>query len=150
MKLNRIRALPASDQPIVATRLMIGDPMVVELVGMTGAFDYFEFLAEYASYDLRGLEDICRAAELRSLGTMIKLDWEHRRFMAQRSVGAGFDAVLFADSRSAEDVRSCVHSLTPGTPEHGGGSAWVPTATRFPSTAGPGSTSRLSTPRWWR
>jgi 2-keto-3-deoxy-L-rhamnonate aldolase RhmA len=83
-------------------------------------FDYVEFVAEYAAYDLRSLEEFCRAAELSSLGSMIKVDWEHRSFVAQRAVGAGFDSVLFADPRSAEDVRSCVRCLQPDTPEHRG------------------------------
>ena len=51
---------------------------------------------------------------------MVKVDWEHRSFVAQRAVGAGFGSVLFADPRSAEDVRSCVRCLQPDTPEHRG------------------------------
>lgn len=120
MKPNTIRALLDSGEPTVATRIMIGDPLVVEVVGKTGMFDYVEFLAEYAAYDLRSLEEFCRAAELSSLGSMIKVDWENRSFVAQRAVGAGFDSVLFADSRSAEDARNCVSCLQPDTPEHGG------------------------------
>jgi 2-keto-3-deoxy-L-rhamnonate aldolase RhmA len=88
--------------------LSLFDPVVVETIGQTGAFDYVEFGAEYAAYDLKGLENFCRAAELYSLGTMIKVDWEHRGFVAQRSIGAGFDAVLFADSRSSADAAESI------------------------------------------
>lgn len=90
------------------------------MVGHAGTFDYVEFLAEYSAYDLRGLEEFCRAAELHSLGTMIKLDFECNKFFAQRSVGAGFESVLFADARCADDVREFVRCLSPDTPEHGG------------------------------
>ena len=41
-------------------------------------FDYVEFSGEYAPYDLHGLDDFCRAAELMGLGAMIKLDQEPR------------------------------------------------------------------------
>ena len=52
-------------------------------------FDYIEFVAEYAPFDLYALENVCRAAELHGLSTMIKIDQEPRRFLAQRAVGAG-------------------------------------------------------------
>src|SRR5579872_2557749 len=90
MNPNRLRQAFDSGRPTIGTRLSLFDPIVVETIGQTGAFDYVEFGAEYAGYDLKGLENFCRAAELYSLGTMIKLDWEHRGYMAQRSSGAGF------------------------------------------------------------
>jgi 2-keto-3-deoxy-L-rhamnonate aldolase RhmA len=117
---NSFRALIADDSPTLGTHLFLADPAVVEIVGQTGVFDYVEFLAEYAPYDLTKFEELCRAAELHGLGTMIKLDFENHRLMAQRAVGAGFESVLFADSRSPEDVADCVRSLKPDTPEDGG------------------------------
>ncbi len=39
-------------------------PTVVEMVGHTRQFDYVEFSGEYAPYDLHGLDNFCRAAEL--------------------------------------------------------------------------------------
>jgi 4-hydroxy-2-oxoheptanedioate aldolase len=50
------------------------------------------------------------------MGSMIKVDFEGRRYMAQRSVGAGFESVLFADCRSVADVVSCVASVRADTP----------------------------------
>jgi 2-keto-3-deoxy-L-rhamnonate aldolase RhmA len=120
MKRNRLREQLLSGRPTVGTHLFLDDPTVVETVGSTGVFDYVEFLGEYAPYDLHRLENFCRAAELHDLGTLIKVDWEHRRFIAQRSVGAGFDGVLFADPRSPADVADCVQCMRPDTPEHGG------------------------------
>ncbi len=120
MRSNRLRQLLETNTPTIGTHLFLCDPLVVEVVGHTGAFDYVEFLAEYSAYDLRGLEDFCRAAELSNLGSMIKVDYENHAFVAQRAVGAGFESVLFADARSAEDVQRFVLSLSPDTPEHGG------------------------------
>ena len=120
MRKNSLRALLKAGSPTIGTQLFLCDPTVVEIVGHTRAFDYVEFLGEYAAYDLRGLEEFCRAAELHDLGTMIKVDFEARVFVAQRSVGAGFEAVLFTDSRSAADVSSCVRALKPDTPDHNG------------------------------
>lgn len=120
MKRNRLRELLASGKPTLGTHLFLCDPDVVETVGQTGAFDYVEFLAEYAAFDLRSLDEFCRAAELYSLGTMIKLDWESRGFFAQRSVGAGFDSVLFADPRSAQDVIDSIRYVRPDMPDQNG------------------------------
>lgn len=47
---------------------------------------------------------------------MIKVDFEARRYVAQRSIGAGFESVLFADCRSVEDVVGCVQSVRADTP----------------------------------
>ncbi len=120
MKRNRIRELLKSGKPTLGTHLFLCDPTVVETVGHTGAFDYVEFLGEYSAYDLRGLDEFCRAAELHSLGSMIKLDWESRGFFAQRSVGAGFESVLFADPRSAQDVAESIRYVRPDTPDQKG------------------------------
>jgi 4-hydroxy-2-oxoheptanedioate aldolase len=117
---NKMRELLRSGRPTFGTHLFLCDPTVVEIVGHTGAFDYVEFLAEYAAFDMRGLEEFCRAAELHSLGTMIKVDFECNKYVAQRSVGAGFESVLFTDARSSDDVRDFVRCLRPDTPEDRG------------------------------
>ena len=52
------------------------------------------------------------------LGAMIKLDQEPRSWLAQRAIGAGFQSVLFADIRNADDARECVRVVRPDTP-HG-------------------------------
>lgn len=120
MRTNKLRSILSSGKPTLGTHIFLDSPAMVEMIGHTGMFDYVEFLGEYASYDLHSLEDICRAAELHDLGTMIKVDFESRRFVAQRSIGAGFESVLFADSRSAADVVSCVESVRPDHPAHHG------------------------------
>ncbi len=120
MRKNKLRELLKSGKPTLGTRLQNTWPSVVEVVGHTGLFDYVEFLSEYAPSTLPDLENFCRAAELYDLGTMIKIDAEPRTYLAQRAVGAGFESVLFADSRSAEDARQCVCSVRPDTPPDNG------------------------------
>jgi 4-hydroxy-2-oxoheptanedioate aldolase len=83
-------------------------------------FDYVEFVAEYAPFDLYALDNFCRAVELFDMSAMIKVDQDPRSFLAQRGIGAGFQSVLFADCRSVEEVRQCVRIVRPDTPEDGG------------------------------
>jgi 4-hydroxy-2-oxoheptanedioate aldolase len=83
-------------------------------------YDYIEFSAEYVPFDLYALDNICRAAELHGMSSMIKVDAEPRTFLTQRGIGSGFHSVLFADPRSADEVRQCVRLARPDTPEDGG------------------------------
>jgi 2-keto-3-deoxy-L-rhamnonate aldolase RhmA len=120
MRENRLRALLDADAPTLGTRIHSTWPGIVEVIGHTRMFDYVEFLAEYAAFDLHDLDGLCRAAELHGLATMIKVDQEPRTFLAQRAIGAGFQGVLYADCRSVDDARGCVAAARPETPEHGG------------------------------
>jgi 2-keto-3-deoxy-L-rhamnonate aldolase RhmA len=120
MRANKLRALLQAGQPSIGTRVHNTWPSIVEAIGHTGMFDYVEFLAEYAPFDLYALDNFCRAVELFDMSAIVKIDQEPRGFLAQRGIGAGFQGVLFADCRSAEDVRRCVRIVRPETPADGG------------------------------
>jgi 2-keto-3-deoxy-L-rhamnonate aldolase RhmA len=120
MRENRLRALLDAGEPSLGTRVHSAWPGMIEVLGHTKMFDYVEFLAEYAPFDLHDLDNLCRAGELHGLGTIIKIDQEPRTFLAQRAIGAGFQGVLFADCRSVDDARQFVAIARPETPEHGG------------------------------
>lgn len=120
MRPNKLRKLLDAGQSTLGTRVHTTWPSVVEVIGHTGVFDYVEFCAEYGPFDLYALDDFCRATELYKMSSMIKIDQSPRSFLAQRSIGAGFQSVLFADCRSVEDVRECVRVVRPDTPKDGG------------------------------
>jgi 2-keto-3-deoxy-L-rhamnonate aldolase RhmA len=120
MRRNKLRELLDAGQPSISTRVHNIWPSIAEAIGYTGVFDYVEFLAEYAPFDLSALDNFCRAVELFDMSAMIKIDQVPRRFLAQRAIGAGFQSVLFADCRSIEDARECVCAVRPDTPEGGG------------------------------
>ncbi len=120
MKKNKMRDLLKSDRPTIGTHIHSTWPSIIEIVGHAGMFDYVEFVAEYAPYDLHDLDNMGRAAELHDLGTMIKIDRAGRTFTAQRAIGSGFQSVLFADCMSAADARECVRAVRADTPEQGG------------------------------
>lgn len=120
MKSNLLRQKLEAGEPTLGTRLHNIWPATVEAVGHSGMFDYVEFLAEYAPFDLPALDNFCRAVELFEMSAIIKVDAEPRTFLAQRGVGAGFQGVLFADVRSAAEAKECVRICRPDTPEDGG------------------------------
>jgi len=120
MRPNKLRELLNAGKTSIGTRVHNTWPSIVEAIGHTGMFDYVEFLAEYAPFDLYSLDNFCRTAELYGMSSMIKIDQEPRGFLAQRGIGAGFQSVLFADCRSVDDVRQCVRIVRPDTPEDGG------------------------------
>lgn len=120
MNYNKLRKLLREGRPSTGTRLSSTWPFYTECVGVTGNFDYIEFVAEYAPYTQSDLENIARAAELYDMATLIKLDFQNRGSAAQRAVGAGFQGVLFTDHHNAREVAETVRMMKPETPEDGG------------------------------
>ena len=120
MRPNKLRQLLRESKPSIGTRVHSTWPSVVEAIGHTGMFDYVEFLAEYAPFDLYALDNFCRAAELYDMSAIIKVDQELQGFLAQRGIGAGFQGILFADCRTVDDVHRCVDIVRPETPEDRG------------------------------
>jgi len=108
---NRLRELLRKGEPTIGTRILIPWPGVIELIGYTGIFDYVEFLAEYAPFDLHDLDNFARAAELANLSSMIKIDQEPRIFLAEKALAAGIQNVLFADVRTVEDAENVVRAV---------------------------------------
>ncbi len=121
MRPNRLRELLKADQPSLGTHLHISWPSVTELVGHAAAFDYVEFVAEYAPYDLYTLENIGRAISVfPHLTGMIKIEQQPRTYLTVRAIGSGIQNVLFADVRTVEDAIECVRSVRAETPQTGG------------------------------
>ena len=120
MKPNLLRIHLDEGRPTLGTRVHSIWPATVEALGHTGIFDYVEFLAEYAPFDLFALDNFCRTVELFEMSAVIKVEAEPRTFLAQRGIGAGFQGVLFADVRNSEEARECVRILKPDTPQDGG------------------------------
>ena len=125
MKENKLRYMLENNMPTVGTRLQSSWPTVTEMVGATEEYDYIEFLAEYAPYGQYDFENIARAAEVHGMGTMIKVDYQNRYYVAQKAIASGFQAVLFTDHRTAEDVEKTIKMITPECPEFEGSMGFV-------------------------
>lgn len=118
---NHLRELLKAGRPSLGTRIQIGWPSIIELVGASGAFDYVEFLAEYAPYSLFSLENQGRAIDLfATMSGMVKIEQESRLHLAVRAMSAGIQNLLFTDIRSAADAAECVRCVRAETPELGG------------------------------
>ena len=123
---NVLRELIKAGKPSLATRIFSSWPLITEIVGNTGKYDYVEFLAEYAPVDQHDMENIARAAELHKMGSMIKVDYANRVHVAQKAVASGFQAVLFADHREAGDVAATIKSMRADCPQDGGSFGFTP------------------------
>ncbi len=121
MRKNRLRELLNEGKPTLGTHVLIPYPAVIEVIGHSGMFDYVEYVGEYSSWDLHDLDNIGRAIDLfPNMSGMMKVEEQTRGFIAQRSVDAGIQNLLFTDSRSADEVRECIRYIRPETPEAGG------------------------------
>jgi 2-keto-3-deoxy-L-rhamnonate aldolase RhmA len=117
MRENRLRTLLNEDKPTFGTRVQSSWPTIAELVGRSQNFDYVEFLAEYAPYDLYALDNIARAIELYPEFTgLIKIERSAQAHIAVRAMAAGIQNVLFTDVRSAADAQACVRTVKPEVP----------------------------------
>jgi 2-keto-3-deoxy-L-rhamnonate aldolase RhmA len=121
MKKNTLRELLNQGKPTLGTHVLIPWPGMAEVVGLTGAFDYIEYVGEYSTFTTEQLENFGRAIDLfPSMSSMMKVEEQTRGFIAQRAIGHGIQNVLFTDIRSAADVRECVKLILPETPEDKG------------------------------
>jgi len=120
MKTNHLRELLDQGLPSIGTRIENTWPLITEIVGSTGAYDYVEFVAEYAPFTHYDLENIARAAELSTMSTMIKVDFQNRAYVAQKAMASGFQAILFTDHKSADEVRESIYLVRPDSPQDGG------------------------------
>ena len=120
-KPNVIRELLKAGKPTRATRVFSSWPLITEIVGNTGKYDYIEFSIEYAPIDQYNMEHICRAAELHKMGTIVKVDMPNRTFVAQKCLAAGCQGILFTDHREAKDVEATIKSILADSPVDGGG-----------------------------
>jgi 2-keto-3-deoxy-L-rhamnonate aldolase RhmA len=121
VKKNRLRELLDAGKPTMGTHMVTTSPQIVEIIGYSRAFDYVELVGEDASWGLADLENFARAVELfPHMSSMFKVEQEPRIFITTRSLGAGIQNVLFANCRSASDVKECIRAVRPETPEDGG------------------------------
>jgi 4-hydroxy-2-oxoheptanedioate aldolase len=111
MRRNLLRERLNAGQPTVGTHILSVWPTLVELIGHSGQYDYVEFTAEYAPFDMHDLDNLGRAFEVANLGGMIKIEQTQYTHQAMRAIGAGFQSVLFADIRSVEDAKLAVDAV---------------------------------------
>lgn len=117
MRENRLRTLLNEGKPTFGTRVQSSWPTVTELVGRSGQFDYVEFLAEYAPYDLYALDNMGRAVELSpNFCGMIKMEQSAQWHLAVRAMAAGIQNLLFTDVRTAADAEAIVKLVRPEGP----------------------------------
>lgn len=122
---NHLREVLSRQEFVLATRINSTWPLITEIVGSSGLYDYVEFLAEYAPFDHYDLENIARAAELHNIGTIAKVDYANRTYVAQKALASGINGILFTDHTAADEVRETIRSISPATPEYGGSLGFV-------------------------
>ncbi|MEX2355732.1 MAG: aldolase/citrate lyase family protein [Thermaerobacterales bacterium] len=117
MRPNLLRARLNEGKPTIGFHLLAPSPELLEIIGLTGAVDYVEFVGQYSTYDLAWLDTLGRITELYDMSSMIKVDQSLQTFQAQRAVGAGIQSILFTDLRNVQETEEAVKSIRPDTPE---------------------------------
>ena len=120
MKENKLRRILNEGKGSVSTRIWSPWATMMEAAAATGQFDYLEFVAEYSPYDLQQMENMARACELHDTGCMIKVDFQNRFYVAQKAMAAGFQAIMFTDHKTPEEVEESIYVTMPDCPEYKG------------------------------
>lgn len=116
---NLLRKSLNSKKSTLCTRVYSRWTYITELVGMTGNYDYIEFLAECAPVTQEEMEHICLVAERYSMGSLIKVDKENRGYVMQKAVAAGFNGILLTDHKTADEVWESIRCVRPDSGEGG-------------------------------
>ena len=111
MRRNQLREALTAGKPTVGTHILSCWPTLVELIGHSKQYDYVEFTAEYAPFDMHDLDNLGRAFEVAGVGGMIKIEQTQYTHQAMRAIGSGFQSVLFADIRNVEDAKAAVDAV---------------------------------------
>ncbi|MBC7637911.1 MAG: 2,4-dihydroxyhept-2-ene-1,7-dioic acid aldolase [Acetobacteraceae bacterium] len=117
MRSNRLRQKLDAGLPTLGTHILSSWPTLVELIGAAGGhYDYVEFTAEYAPFNLYDLDNLGRALELAGIAGMIKVEQGEYTTQSMRAIGSGFQSVLFADVRTVADAQAAVAAVRAETP----------------------------------
>ena len=111
MRTNKLRVLLRKGEPTLGTRVLIPWSGLVEIIGRTQLYDYFEFVSEYAPYDLHDLDNLARASEIVDISSMIKIDYSSRSYLAGRALAAGIQNILFVDTRTVQDAEEAERAV---------------------------------------
>lgn len=117
---NKLREILDQGGTSLATRISSRWGLITELAACGGCYDYIEYLAEYAPLQVEDFENLSRTCELHGMGSILKVDFQNRAWLAQKALAAGMQGVLFTDCKTPAEVEECVYLTMPDTPEYGG------------------------------
>jgi len=121
MRRNKLREMLKAGKPTLSTRMVTLSPEIVEIIGLSGKFDFVELCGEYADWTPPDLANFARAVDLfPHMTSMMKVEKEPRIFTTHRALGSGIQNILFADCDSADEVKECIRYVKPLTPQDGG------------------------------
>ena len=113
MRPNKLRELLRDGRPSVGTRVHSTWPSVVEAIGHTGMFDYVEFLAEYAPFDLYALEEGLRVKDSQGgTVTVLTMGPPQAEEALREALGLGADAAVLLSDRGFAGADTWATALT--------------------------------------
>lgn len=104
---NRIRAAMAAGRKANGFLLNFPSPYVIELFGHHGGFDFAYADGEHGAFDLRDLEEHCRACDLVGLTAIARIP-EISRATVTRFLDRGFQGIIAPHVETAEEGRRLV------------------------------------------
>ena len=120
MKENKLRRILSENGGSISTRISSRWATITELAAYAGCYDYIEYLAEYAPLTVEDYENLARTCELHDMGSIVKVDFQNRAYVAQKAMACGIQGVLFTDCKTPGEVEESIYVTMPDTPKYGG------------------------------
>ena len=105
---NKMRQLIQSGKLGRGIFVFIPSEAVIDVIGWAG-FDFVILDTEHASYDLRWIERMARAAEARNMATLCRIS-NPDPYLIQRVLDTGVDGVVFARVSTKKEAEGLVES----------------------------------------
>lgn len=117
---NRLRKILEEGGTSLATRIASRWGLITELAAYGQCYDYIEYVEEYAPIQVEDMENLARACELHNMGSIMKVDFQNRGWLAQKALAAGLQGILFTDCKTPAEVEECIYLTMPDSPAYGG------------------------------
>lgn len=117
---NKLRRILNENGSSISTRISSRWATITELAAYADCYDYVEYLTEYSPITNEDYENLARVCELHGMGSIVKVDFQSRGYVAQKALAAGMQGILFTDCKTAEEVEESIYLTMPDTPKYGG------------------------------
>ena len=109
MRQNRVKKVMREGQLAIGTYVALGDPQVVEIIGLAG-FDAAFIDMEHTTFDLTLVEEMIRAADLAGVTSIVRIPGNDSSLIL-RLLDAGAEGIIIPHVEGLEGAKQAVDAV---------------------------------------
>ena len=109
MRQNRVKKVMREGQLAIGTYVALGDPQVVEIIGLAG-FDAAFIDMEHTTFDLTLVEEMIRAADLAGVTSIVRIPGNDSSLIL-RLLDAGAEGIIVPHVEGLEGAKRAVDAV---------------------------------------